>query len=116
MGKTFNVTLERLVAGPDSDLVKLRTQTVTGVTLELPCPGVSFGMIAQALDPAMSARLVSTSPVKSVVFNNKPNGDGFQYDTADFRTASGSEYRLTIHSANDLEVVGAPETSPEARA
>lgn len=111
---TYNVTLERVLAGEQSELAALRTQTVTGVTLELPCPGESFAMLAPSLTPGMSTRLVSTSPVKAVAFWNKPEGG---YDTAKFTTASGSQYLLKIHSISKVEVVGGTETpQPQAQA
>lgn len=105
---SYTVTLQK--SGGDSPN-KLRTQTVRGLTTDLPCPGQSFAMYSEPLDKSMTTRLVTTSPATYVNFTSE-NG---KIVRAFFKTKSGSEYQLDIHEIHDIETVSA-EDLPEARA
>lgn len=84
-------TLTRLSGGH-----ALRTDEVTGEFTRPPTKGKRFEMISEPINPSALARLVDTSPVRSVDNVNIDGGWGWV-----FETASGSCYSLSTVAVTD---------------
>jgi hypothetical protein len=105
---SYEATLEKLSTNENA----LRTKTVKGITLAMPCPGESFVIFGESLSTGSDCRMVTTSAVKSVEFK----AEAGVIKTAQFRTQSGSEYLLTIDRADEIEVLGSKKILEAARA
>jgi hypothetical protein len=71
--KVYEVRLTRV----ESNHNRIRTDSVEGMTSELPVVGKSFCLIGESLTEGMNARLVTTSKITKV----DQNGDEYTFNT-----------------------------------
>lgn len=86
----YKITLITLEGGKN-----LRTETVEGITNELPKINERFFMISSALEKGKNIRTISTSPVKSFGYSDEKN-------TKIFKTNKGSEYKITYKEIKEV--------------